>query len=215
MENRCNRCGTVNPDRQLVCTTCGNNLHLAGGIPPAAQPPYGQAPFNPPPGMQAGPPPGYRQPPPQGGFPPGPPNMGSYQGPQPGPFWGPPPPRQQMANGELGRQFTNMLNAHKADAGPTGPNEKIPARSYPALKLYMTLTRVFAWVLAVSFVVAALIIGITMMDYQAPGGLLAIILGIFLGGYFLVVGYMSIDFFRLMINIEDNTRRGANNALGK
>ena len=41
-----------------------------------------------------------------------------------------------------------MINAHKADAEPSSQTGEIPPRRYPALKLFMTIYRVIAWIWA-------------------------------------------------------------------
>lgn len=203
MQNRCTRCGTINPEGQPVCTTCGNNLQFSNPIPPGQRPRYSQAPNNP-----SGPPPGYRPAPPQGGY-----SYPPNQGPHPGQYGQQRPQRPPVSESEMGKQFSNMLNAHKADAAPIRPGDNIPPRNYPAIKLFMTLMRIFSWIFAVLFVIAGIGAGIIAEYVYPPVRILYFIVGPVFGVFYLVLGYASIDLFRLLINIEDNTRRSANNIL--
>ena len=225
MENKCTQCGAVNPEGQPICSICGNRLVPAG----APHPGFTQAPNTPP-----TPPPGYRQSPPQGGYqsgsiPPTPipvyrqsPPQGSYQSgsmppnqnPYPGQFGGPPPQqRQAMSEPDIGTQFSNMLNAHKADTIPVRQGDKIPQKGYPGLRLFMVTLRVLALVIAPLAVISGVILGINMMDWSVGLGIVYIILGLLAGVLLLIGWYAMIDVMRIMLNIEENTRRNANNIL--
>lgn len=118
-----------------------------------------------------------------------------------------------MSEPDIGTQFTKMLNAHKADTSPVRQGDKIPKKSYPAMRLFMALNRVMAWVLALFAVVGGLILGINMMDWDALLGIIYIILGLLVGVFLLVLIHASIDYARIMLNIEENTRHSANNIL--
>lgn len=154
------------------------------------------------------------------------PPAGAWQDPQtppPGqyqqPFQAAPPPQAPIFNSQQAKAdfakskglFMDMINAHKADAEPSSQTGEIPPRRYPALKLFMTIYRVIAWIWAGSILLAGLIAffarTFTRYWYQ---GLLALPVAILLAFLALASVYAMLDVVRLFINIEDNTRRSAN-----
>jgi len=196
MAKQCIKCGNLNDDIQNFCTNCGNPL-----IQSAAQTPQGFQTFQPSPAPNTWqppaqtPPPGYYYPP-QGQA-------------QPSPQWA-----NQAADSrssEFKELFDEMLNANKKDASPVKDDEKIPERNFPALKLLRLITPIVAWFMGGLLLILGLSLSIFL--FQSPmwwAGLIMIPVYIIAAFFALVVSFALGDFIRLLINLEDNTRRSAN-----
>lgn len=104
-----------------------------------------------------------------------------------------------------------MLNAHKADGENAAQEGEIPPRKYPALKLFMNIYRIIAWIFAGILLLSGIItfFGNIFTRYWYRG-LIALPVGVLLAFLALASVYAMLDIVRLYINIEDNTRRTAN-----
>jgi hypothetical protein len=207
MEIRCPRCGFINPGNQPVCINCELELQQNVNMNFGQRPPSAK---------------GYGMPPgPQTRFGPSsqhyPPNQTPYPGDQ-NPFYrdfsGQPKnaPRKGSSSPieNIGGLFSSMLDAHHGDSDSIADGAKIPPRSYPALKLYLSIVRILSWIFAVAAVIGGLVSGIKLMDWNFFYGVLAFLGGLIAGLLIFVASSAGIDLFRLLINIEDNTRRSAN-----
>ncbi|HPL81280.1 MAG TPA: zinc-ribbon domain-containing protein [Anaerolineaceae bacterium] len=229
MGKQCSNCGRMNEDYQNFCVECGNALTqqvnqsqepVQGYVPVANQAPqasqdqpantWQEAQTPPPTGTWQAPqtpqPTGTWQSPPPGQY------YQSYQGPQPqrGPVYGGGQVRSEFE--ESKGLFLSMINAHKADADPAMQKGEIPPRKYPALKLFMTIQRILAWIIAGGILLSGIIAFISLIGnrYTWWGGLLALPVSVLAAFLSLAANYALIDFVRLLINTEDNTRRAAN-----
>jgi len=189
-------------------------------ISPPSQPPSPQTPIS---GeyksYQAPPPAGTYQTPPTGEWqapPPPPPPSGQYQQGYYQPYQAPQAPgfNKSGAKADFEKSkglFLDMINAHKADAEPSKEGEDLLPRRYPALKLFMTIQRILAWIVAGFILLTGVITFFarifTRFWWQ---GLIALPISVIAAFLALAVTYMILDVLRLFINIEDNTRRSAN-----
>lgn len=233
MAKSCSNCGNHNEDHQNFCTNCGNPLpppeppapEKVAGFVPVVDP----QPTPPPPPLagewQSAPPP---PPAPAGEWqaPPPPPAAGQWQGPPtpppPGQYqqgYQAPPPQAQLFNSQQAKTefnkskglFMDMLNAHKADGENAVQDGEIPPRRYPALKLFMNIYRIVAWIFAGLILLSGLITFFTQTFTRFwYRGLLALPVAVLLAFLALASVYAMLDILRLYINIEDNTRRTAN-----
>lgn len=227
MGRQCSNCGRMNEDYQNFCVECGNALTQQvnqsqepthGYVPVSNQASQEHQPVNtwqePQPSQPTGTwqepqapyPTGNWQSPPPGQY------YQGYQGPQPqrGPVYGGGQVRSEFE--ESKGLFLSMINAHKADADPANQKGEIPPRKYPALKLFMTIQRILAWIIAGGILLSGIIAFISLIGnrYTWWGGLLALPISVLAAFLSLVANYALIDFVRLLINTEDNTRRAAN-----
>lgn len=227
MGRQCSNCGRMNEDYQNFCVECGNALTQQvnqsqepthGYVPVSNQASQEHQPVNtwqePQPSQPTGTwqepqapyPTGNWQSPPPGHY------YQGYQGPQPqrGPVYGGGQVRSEFE--ESKGLFLSMINAHKADADPANQKGEIPPRKYPALKLFMTIQRILAWIIAGGILLSGIIAFISLIGnrYTWWGGLLALPISVLAAFLSLAANYALIDFVRLLINTEDNTRRAAN-----
>lgn len=227
MGRQCSNCGRMNEDYQNFCVECGNALTQQvnqsqepthGYVPVSNQASQEHQPVNtwqePQPSQPTGTwqepqapyPTGNWQSPPPGQY------YQGYQGPQPqrGPVYGGGQVRSEFE--ESKGLFLSMINAHKADADPANQKGEIPPRKYPALKLFMTIQRILAWIIAGGILLSGIIAFISLIGnrYTWWGGLLALPISVLAAFLSLAANYALIDFVRLLINTEDNTRRAAN-----
>ena len=232
MAKLCSNCGNSNEDHQNFCNNCGTPL--AQPEPPVQEPVTGFVPVVDP---QPAPPPAAQQwqsaptpPPPAQQWqsaptPPPPPAAGQWQAPPPPPQGQPqqgyqttqaqtPIFNSQQAKAEFDKSkglFLDMLNAHKADGEQISQNGQIPPRRYPALKLFMNIYRVLAWIIAGVTLLGGLV-GFFSQIFTRYWyrGLLALPVAVLTAFLALASVYAMLDILRLIINIEDNTRRSAN-----
>lgn len=215
MEQKCLKCGQMNPSNQNFCTNCGNALTPPEA--PASDPADGFTSVTPPPAYQAPAPQQWQQaqtPPP----------AGEWQSPAPGayqPGYPQYPPYQQAphyapskAKAEFEESkglFISMINAHKADADSAKTDGEIARRKYPALKLFMTLMRILAWILGIGTLLTGLIGFFANLGSRTWWvGLIMLPIVVLVAFLTFSMCYAGIDFIRLLINTEDNTRRSAN-----
>lgn len=238
MAKSCLNCGNSNEDHQNFCTNCGNPLaqpappapEMAAGFVPVVDP-QPVAPPPPPPPPPAGEWQTAPTPPPmptsewQSAPTPPPPPAGEWQAPQPPPpgqyqqGYQEPPTQAPIFNSQQAKTefnkfkglFMEMLNAHKADGENAAQEGEIPPRKYPALKLFMNIYRIIAWIFAGILLLSGIItfFGNIFTRYWYRG-LIALPVGVLLAFLALASVYAMLDIVRLYINIEDNTRRTAN-----
>lgn len=200
MEKRCDKCGHMNKEYQNFCVECGNALAQNA---PQSNPPMPHS-WQ---GSQAIYPSKPLQSPPAGQ------HYQNYQNPQP-------QIRPDSGSAQVDYEFEkskgfflSMITAHKHDADPAKRESKIAPRQYPALKLYMTLMRIIAWILSLGILITA-IIGFIFYITRLEGiwwlGLIGLLVSILVSFLTMSMWYASIDIIRLKINTEDNTRRAAN-----
>jgi len=218
MGKQCLNCGRMNEDYQNFCVECGTALNQTAGQ--SQEPVTGYVPVS-----NQAPQPSPAQPANTWQAPQTPQQpTGTWQNPAPGPYYqsypNPQPQRgpafsSHQAKSEFEESkglFLSMINAHKADADPANQKGEIPPRKYPALKLFMTIQRVIAWIIACSFLLSGIIAFFSLIGsrYTWWAGLLALPVSVLVAFLSLAGNYAIIDFVRLLINTEDNTRRTAN-----